>query len=119
MAGSYSTSSSAGHAQGSVAIQGVPAVLARARPGKIVESFLLGEGDDDARPRAREAILERFHSMACRGSVMSGDTLTDEEIAALLEAAAELEHPHNCPHGRPTVLTFDRDELERFFRRRV
>ncbi len=104
---------------GSVAIQGVPAVLGKARPAALVESFLLGDVDDDARPRAREAILERFHSRACRSSVMAGDALCEEEIEALLVAAAKLRHPHNCPHGRPTVLTFDRAELERFFRRRL
>ena len=65
-----------------------------------------------------EHIAERFHAMACCGSVMSGDRLTDEEIAELLRVAATLEHQHNCPHGRPTVLTFSSAELERYFRRR-
>lgn len=105
---------------GAIAVQGVPAVLNRARPAALVESFLLGEGAAaDARPRAREAILERFHSAACRRSVMRGDPLSQEEIQALLEAARELKHPHNCPHGRPTVLTFSSAELERFFKRRL
>jgi DNA mismatch repair protein MutL len=81
-----------------------------------VESFLAGDGD---RPTTRDAIVERFHSMACRRAIMSGDTLGDEEIRALLAEAQELEHPHNCPHGRPTVLTFTAGELERFFRRKV
>ena len=49
---------------------------------------------------------------------MSGDRLGDAEIEALLREAATLEHPHNCPHGRPTVLTFTGPELERYFRRR-
>jgi DNA mismatch repair protein MutL len=51
--------------------------------------------------------------------VMSGDRLVEEEIKALLQEALTLEHPHNCPHGRPTVLTFSSPELERYFKRRV
>ena len=70
------------------------------------------------RSRLEEQIVERFHSMACRSAVMSGDRLQDTEIEALLAEAATLEHPHNCPHGRPTVLTFTGAELERYFRRR-
>ncbi|MHC4813625.1 MAG: DNA mismatch repair endonuclease MutL [Planctomycetota bacterium] len=99
-----------------VAVQGIPAVLDHADPRRLLESFLAGDGD---RPTTREAVVERFHSMACRRAVMSGDALTDEEIRALLAEAQGLEHPHNCPHGRPTVLTFTAGELERFFRRKV
>ena len=100
-----------------VAVQGVPAVLHRASPRRLLEE-LLGESQGAARPRVREAVVERFHSMACRAAVMSGDRLDEAEIAALLVTAASLDHPHNCPHGRPTVLTFTAAELERFFRRR-
>lgn len=100
-----------------VAVHGLPAVLGRVDPERLLRSLLDGQ-DDAARPRARDAIAERFHSMSCRAAVMSGDRLGDAEIAALLQAAAVLEHPHNCPHGRPTVLTFSAAELERYFRRR-
>ncbi len=99
-----------------IAVGGIPAVLDRADPRRLVESFLAGDGD---RPTTRDAVVERFHSMACRRAIMSGDALGDEEIRALLAEAQELEHPHNCPHGRPTVLTFTAGELERFFRRKV
>jgi len=102
---------------GSIAVHGVPAVLGRADARTLVETFLAGDGE--VRPSAREAIVERFHSMACRAAVMSGDRLTEEEIRSLLVEAQTLEHPHNCPHGRPTVLTFTSNELERYFRRKV
>lgn len=101
----------------SVAVHGVPAVLSRLDPKKLLRLMLGGEADDGRRP-VREQIAERFHSMACRSAVMSGDRLSDAEISALLVEAATLEHPHNCPHGRPTVLTFSAAELERYFRRR-
>ncbi|MCB9879681.1 MAG: DNA mismatch repair endonuclease MutL [Planctomycetes bacterium] len=100
-----------------VAVHGMPAVLARTDPKQLMRALATGE-HDDGRGSVREHIAERFHSMACRGSVMSGDRLTDVEIEALLVEAATLEHPHNCPHGRPTVLTFSTAELERYFRRR-
>ena len=102
---------------GAVAVHGVPAVLARLDPDRLVRALLAG--DDEGRAPAVGAIVaERFHSLACRSAVMSGDRMSDPEIEALLAAAATLEHPHNCPHGRPTVLTFSMAELERYFRRR-
>jgi len=102
---------------GAVAVQGLPLVLAQTDPRRLLRTLL--EGAAAGSGGLDEQIAERFHSMACRAAVMSGDRLGDAEIAALLAAAAELEHPHNCPHGRPTVLTFGRTELERYFRRRT
>ncbi|MEZ5965303.1 MAG: DNA mismatch repair endonuclease MutL [Planctomycetota bacterium] len=100
-----------------VAVHGVPAVLTRASPRAILETFLLGRGLGE-RETAADLVAERFHSMACRAAVMSGDRLTPQESEALLAQASRLQHPHNCPHGRPTTLTFTWSELERYFRRR-
>ena len=94
-----------------IAVQGLPAILGRARPAALIDTFLRGDGDE--RPKVRDAIVERFHSMACRAAVMSGDRLREPEVRALLAEAATLEHPHHCPHGRPTTLTFSEIELER------
>jgi len=100
-----------------VAVQGVPAVLAKV-DGKRLLRDLLATGNEDGGTAVQDRIAERFHAMACRAAVMSGDRLGEAEIEALLQEAATLEHPHNCPHGRPTVLTFGPAELERYFRRR-
>ena len=102
----------------SVAVHSVPAVFHRADPQRLLRAVLPIDADDDPGARLEEQLVERFHSMACRSAVMSGDRLGDAEIEALLREAATLEHPHNCPHGRPTVLTFTGPELERYFRRR-
>jgi len=101
----------------SVAVHGIPAVLTRADPERLLRA-LLAEQEAEGRGLVRDRIAERFHSIACRSAVMSGDRLGDAEIGALLAEAAQLEHPHHCPHGRPTVLTFGAAELERYFRRR-
>ena len=55
--------------------------------------------------------------MACHAAVRAGDRLGPEQIEALLAQRELAEHPHHCPHGRPTVLRFSRYELEKQFRR--
>lgn len=101
-----------------VKLEGMPAALRRADPRALVEGLVteLRQGEV---PREPEELLERLHSRACRTAIMSGDKLSDDEIAALLEAASKLEHPHNCPHGRPTVIHWSSAQLEKFFRRTV
>lgn len=106
----------------SIAVQGTPAVLTRVAPAKLIDALLHGDHScsgvsQERPPSAADAIAERFHSMACRRAIMAGDRLTDDEIRQLLVDAATLEHPHNCPHGRPTVVTFADADLQRYFKR--
>jgi DNA mismatch repair protein MutL len=102
-----------------VAVQGVPAVVAKSSARELVEVFLAGVRSEERQDLLGEALQERFHSMACRAAVMAGDVLSEAEIRALLERASRLRHPHNCPHGRPTVLTFGDRDLGRHFKRLV
>jgi DNA mismatch repair protein MutL len=100
-----------------IKLEGYPHCLRRVDPKSLVEDVLqsLQEG---RRPDELEEVRERFHSAACRAAVMSGDRLSDTEIQQLLMDAASLEHPDNCPHGRPTVLNFSTHQLETWFRRK-
>ena len=69
-------------------------------------------------PPAGELLEEVLHSMACRGSVMAGDALSDEDVHALLERAVAVGGAQTCPHGRPTRVKFTLADLERAFHRR-
>ena len=99
-----------------IKLEGYPAALRHVDPKGLLEGFLadLREGQT---PTESEDLRERFHSAACRSAIMSGDRLTESEIADLLEQAATLDQPDNCPHGRPTVLNFTEAQLEHWFRR--
>lgn len=101
-----------------VKLEGMPAAVRRADPQELVEG-LVEELRSGEIPKEPEELLERFHSRACRTAIMAGDRLSDAEIESLLLAASELEHPHNCPHGRPTVVRWSEAQLERFFERTV
>ncbi|KAM6423910.1 mismatch repair endonuclease PMS2 [Liasis olivaceus] len=48
-------------------------------------------------------VRQMFASRACRKSVMIGTPLTASEMKKLIIHMGEIEHPWNCPHGRPTI----------------
>ena len=56
-------------------------------------------------------------SIACHGAIKSGQTLTDEEMRALVRQLEQTTSPHTCPHGRPTMIRLSDVQLEREFGR--
>ena len=56
---------------------------------------------------------------ACRMSVMAGDYISIEDQEWILENIRYCENPFTCPHGRPTIITYTRYELERLFKRQL
>ncbi len=65
-----------------------------------------------------EAVLhEVLDMMSCKAAVKAGDSLTPEELAALLARREEIERASNCPHGRPTTIRLTLRDLEKHFKR--
>ena len=56
---------------------------------------------------------------ACRMSVMAGDYISPEEQEWILENIRYCENPFTCPHGRPSIITYTRYELEKLFKRQL
>jgi DNA mismatch repair protein PMS2 len=44
-----------------------------------------------------------FASRACRSSIMIGKALSHQEMDKVVKKLEHVEHPWNCPHGRPTM----------------
>lgn len=66
-----------------------------------------------------EAIQAKIASMACKSAVKGNQTFTVMEMNALLEQLFELENPYHCPHGRPTMISMSKTDLEKKFKRIV
>ncbi|KAJ2776991.1 ATP-binding mismatch repair protein [Coemansia javaensis] len=62
----------------------------------------LAAGPESAAPRCDRA-RRMFASRACRKSIMIGDALTHAQMRAVVHRLGALDHPWNCPHGRPTM----------------
>lgn len=58
-------------------------------------------------------------TMACRMSIKANDYITLEEAEYVLDELRKCKNPFNCPHGRPTIITYTQYELEKMFKRVV
>ena len=56
---------------------------------------------------------------ACRMSVMAGDYISLEDQEWILENIRYCDNPFTCPHGRPTIITYTKYELEKLFKRQL
>jgi DNA mismatch repair protein MutL len=56
-------------------------------------------------------------SMACKAAVKAGNRLAPEEILELLAAMQDTGYFSHCPHGRPVIKTFEKREIEQWFKR--
>ena len=66
--------------------------------------------------------LDRFYdhisaTVACKMSVKANTALTMEEMEQIIKDLRKCKNPFNCPHGRPTVIYYSTEELEKLFKR--
>lgn len=64
-----------------------------------------------------ELILEKVASMSCKAAVKGNNRLSLPEIQSLIDELLTLDNPYNCPHGRPTIISMTKYELEKKFKR--
>lgn len=98
-------------------ICGVPSELYRTSPEQLFRDIMDQlEKYGDHKP---EAVAERLASMACKAAVKGNNSLSRAEAEALIDELLTLENPYNCPHGRPTIISMTKYELEKKFKRIV
>ncbi len=66
-----------------------------------------------------DLLNEKLATMACKSAVKGNNRLSVSEANALIQELLGLENPYNCPHGRPTIISMSKYELEKKFKRIV
>ena len=72
--------------------------------------------DDFSNATGRQSpdiITEKVASMSCKAAVKGNDKLTLPEINKLIDELLSLDNPYNCPHGRPTIISMSKYEIEK------
>lgn len=68
---------------------------------------------------APSVVLHKLASMACKAAVKGNHKLSIHEMEALIDELLTLENPYHCPHGRPTIISMSKYEIEKKFKRIV
>jgi len=101
-----------------VAVSTVPAVVDDALDPALLRDVLsraLSAGDAEGPVEARAD--ELLADLACYPAVTGNTSLTEGSVVDLLAALDGCENPYACPHGRPTLVVVDDDELDGRFER--
>lgn len=80
----------------------------------LIDDLNDGAKNGDLQERKERAIKYA----ACRSAVKFGDKLSMEEQVGLCKRIMEIDQPYSCPHGRPTMVSLSKDDLEKRFGRK-
>jgi DNA mismatch repair protein MutL len=61
--------------------------------------------------------VEKLSGMACKAAIKGNTEISFAEADELLDKLMTLDNPYNCPHGRPTMISLTKTEVERKFKR--
>lgn len=95
----------------------VPEVFGRLEDNEVIHdvvSDLLASGKVKKDTGISEKVCK---TVACRAAIKGGAACSPRQMEELIEQLKRAENPYSCPHGRPTVITFTKGELDRMFAR--
>ena len=100
------------------AVRAVPANLFSIAKKDLLMEMLDNLSEDVERSGA-DLINDKIASLSCKAAVKGNHRLSASEAETLIDQLLELENPYACPHGRPTIISMSRYELEKKFKRIV
>lgn len=97
-------------------LRGIPVIFGEVQEKEILNS-VLGELEEKKENSLEKRKEEMIKYMACHDSVKAGDKLSLTNAKQLIEDLGKTENPYTCPHGRPTIVSFSENEIEKWFKR--
>jgi DNA mismatch repair protein MutL len=103
----------------SYAVSAVPAILPEGDYRPVVRQMVAELAEVDKSEKLGQHLEERLATIACHSVIRANRQLEMHEMRALLRDLDDTDFATQCPHGRPVLLEFSREELERLFKRVV
>ena len=81
---------------------------------EIIDEIMINplKGDPDT-------IISKIASMSCKAAVKGNTFMNEVQAQALINELMTLDNPYNCPHGRPTIISMTKNDIDKKFSRIV
>jgi DNA mismatch repair protein MutL len=99
------------------AIKAVPALFPAGDFREVVRRMVAELAEVGRSTALGERLEERLMTIACHSVIRANRRLERPEIQALLRELDQIDFATQCPHGRPVLLEFTQEQLERMFKR--
>lgn len=101
----------------SIALRAVPILFGSPKTKDLFLQIL--DSLDTGIKNSYETSIQKIMKLACTNAIKGGDVIKDMEIMALIKDLKACENPYTCPHGRPTMVSMTREQIEKEFLRIV
>ena len=101
-----------------ISLTAIPVDFPTVRQEEVLLEILDGLMEDSAILEG-ESLYNKIASMSCKAAVKGNQKISVAECDTILQELLQLENPFACPHGRPTIVAFKKQDLEKMFKRIV
>ncbi len=103
-----------------IVVREAPALMGPVDMGPVIADLLDQMAGDEAAPpmEQEQRLRKRIATIACHAAVKVRMPLTPEKMNYLIRELFRTSSPLKCPHGRPAILRFSHESIERGFDRR-
>ena len=101
--------------ESTLAIRAIPIIMGEPCTGEFFSNIL--DSIRDSTSHNASPLEKIIISMSCKNAIKAGDSITPEETSELIARLMKTKQPYTCPHGRPTIITMSKYELEKKFKR--
>lgn len=100
----------------SIVIRAMPDDIMGIDPQLLFDELLIVLSEDMGKV-SLDFFVEKLSGMACKAAIKGNTIISSAEADALIDEMLTLDNPYNCPHGRPTMISLTKTEIERKFKR--